>query len=213
MFTTVYNPPKTDGTGNIRPNLRKATAILDEAGYVLGKDGIRTNSKTGTRLEFEFIADNPAFERWILPFIQNLKKIGVAAIFRVVDDAQYQNRMQNFDYDMTIGVIPESDSPGNEQREFWNSDKADIKGSRNYIGIKNPVIDALVDNIISADTRAELVTATRALDHVLQWNFYVIPNWYYDKWRLAWWSKLDHPTNLSGLTPAVLDTWWAKEQE
>lgn len=210
VFTTEYNPPKTDGSGNIRANLKRASDILDAAGYKLGKDGIRVHEKNGTRLEFEFVDANPAFERWVLPFVQNLKKIGVAATFRVIDDAQYQNRMQNFDFDMTIGVIPQSNSPGNEQREFWSSDKADINGSRNYIGVKNPVVDTLVDQIISADTREELVTACRALDRVLQWNFYTIPNWYYNKWRIAWWAKLDHPENLSGLTPAILDTWWTK---
>ncbi|HNS43845.1 MAG TPA: extracellular solute-binding protein, partial [Alphaproteobacteria bacterium] len=211
VFTTEYNPPKTDGSGNVRANLKRASDILDAAGYKLGKDGVRVHEKTGTRLEFELVDANPAFERWILPFTQNLKKIGVAATFRVIDDAQYQNRMQNFDFDMTIGVIPQSSSPGNEQREFWSSAKADINGSRNYIGVKNPVVDTLVDNIIAADTREELVTSCHALDRVLQWNFYTIPNWYYNKWRLAWWTKLDHPEKLSGLTPAILDTWWVKE--
>ncbi|HNQ92127.1 MAG TPA: extracellular solute-binding protein, partial [Alphaproteobacteria bacterium] len=199
VFTTEYNPPKTDGSGNVRANLKRASDILDAAGYKLGKDGVRVHEKTGTRLEFELVDANPAFERWILPFTQNLKKIGVAATFRVIDDAQYQNRMQNFDFDMTIGVIPQSSSPGNEQREFWSSAKADINGSRNYIGVKNPVVDTLVDNIIAADTREELVTSCHALDRVLQWNFYTIPNWYYNKWRLAWWTKLDHPEKLSGL--------------
>lgn len=210
IFTKIYNPPSTDGSGNNRQNLRTASDILDAAGYKVGPDGVRMSDKTGVRLEFEFVTDSPAFERWILPFIQNLKKIGVSATFRVVDDAQYQNRMQKFDYDMTIMVIPQSDSPGNEQREFWFSDKADIDGSRNYIGVKNPVVDKLVEQLISADTRADLIANCRALDRVLQWNYYGIPNWSYNKWRLAWWSKLDHPQALSGLTPAIVDTWWVK---
>lgn len=208
VFTQEYNPPATDGSGNNRANLKKAADILDAAGYKIGKDGIRVHEKTGVRLAFEFVDANPAFERWILPFTQNLKKIGVEARFRVLDEAQYINRMQNFDFDMTTSVIPQSDSPGNEQRDFWTSAKADIPGSRNYIGLKDPVIDALVDQLIAADTRAELVAHCHALDRVLQWNFLVIPNWSYTKWRIAWWSKLEHPEHLSGMTPAITDTWW-----
>lgn len=213
VFTTEYTPPKTDGSGNNRANLKTASDILDAAGYAVGPDGVRVHAKTGVRLEFEFISDSPAFERWILPFVQNLKKIGVKANFRVIDDAQYLNRMQNFDYDMTISVIAQSDSPGNEQREYWTSEKADIAGSRNYIGIKNPAVDQLVQGIISAQTRADLVANCRALDRVLQWNYYVIPNWNYNKWRLAWWSKLQHPETLSGKTPGIVDTWWMKGEK
>jgi microcin C transport system substrate-binding protein len=108
-------------------------------------------------------------------------------------------------------VIPQSESPGNEQRDFWTSEKADIKGSRNYMGIKNPVVDELVKLLISAPDRKELEARAHALDRVLQWNHYVIPHWYYGSWRLAWWSKLDHPETLSGMTPAILDTWWVKK--
>ncbi|HOO51201.1 MAG TPA: extracellular solute-binding protein [Alphaproteobacteria bacterium] len=211
IFTKEYNPPKTNGSGNNRSNLKIASDILDQAGYKVGADGIRVSPETGKPLEFEFTDANPAFERWILPFIQNLKKIGVKATFRVVDEAQYINRMQTFDFDMTTMVYAQSDSPGNEQREYWLSEKADINGSRNYIGIKNIVVDSLVEQLIKAQTRDELVAHCRALDRVLQWNHYVIPNWYYNKWRLAWWSKLDHPENLSGTTPAILDTWWIKQ--
>ncbi|MDY0028838.1 MAG: extracellular solute-binding protein [Pseudobdellovibrionaceae bacterium] len=211
VFTTEYNPPKTDGSGNNRMNLKKATDILDAAGYKVGTDGIRVSPKNGKPLEFEFVDANPAFERWILPFIQNLKKIGVKASFRVVDEAQYINRMQTFDFDMTTMVIPQSDSPGNEQREFWMSEKADMNGSRNYIGLKNKVVDEMVEQLIKAQTREDLVAHCRALDRVLQWNFLAIPNWYYNKWRLAWWSKLEHPEHLSGTTPAILDTWWVKQ--
>lgn len=211
VFTTEYNPPKTDGSGNNRANLKKAADILDAAGYKLGADGVRVHEKTGVRLAFEFTESNPAFERWILPFTQNLKRLGVAATFRVIDDAQYTNRMQNFDFDMTTMVIPQSDSPGNEQRDFWYSAKADVAGSRNYIGLKSEAVDALVDNVIAADTREELVTSCRALDRVLQWNYLAIPNWSYNKWRLAWWANIDHPEKLSGKTPAILDTWWAKK--
>jgi microcin C transport system substrate-binding protein len=213
VFTTAYNPPSTDGSGNNRANLKAASEILDAAGYKLGKDGIRVHDKTGVRLSFEFMESNPAFERWILPFSQNLKRIGVECKFRVLDSTQYINRMQKFDFDMTTSVIPQSDSPGNEQREFWTSAKADIMGSRNYIGIQNPAVDVLVDKLIASGTREDLVASSRALDRVLQWNYYVIPNWFYNKWRLAWWEKLEHPEKLSGMTPAVLDTWWVKKEK
>jgi len=213
VFTTAYNPPSTNGSGNNRANLKAAVDILEAAGYKLGADGIRVHDKTGVRLSFEMIDANPAFERWILPFTQNLKRIGVEANFRVLDSTQYINRMQNFDFDMTVNVFGQSDSPGNEQREYWTSSKADIVGSRNYIGIKNPAVDALVDKLVGAQTRSDLVASTRALDRVLQWNYYSIPNWFYNKWRLAWWSKLDHPEKLSGLTPAVVDTWWVKKAD
>jgi microcin C transport system substrate-binding protein len=211
VFTTPYLPPVTDGSGNNRANLKTASDILEAAGYKLGKDGIRVHEKTGVRLSFEFIDANPAFERWVLPFTQNLKRIGVECKFRVLDSTQYINRMQNFDFDMTTTVFGQSDSPGNEQREYWTSAKADIAGSRNYTGIKNPAIDTLVDTLIASQTRDELITATRALDRVLQWNYIVIPNWYYNKWRIAWWSHIEHPANLSGMTPAIVDTWWMKE--
>jgi len=213
VFTTEFNPPKTDGSGNNRANLKIGSDILEAAGYKVSQDGIRVHEKTGQRLEFQMADANPALERWVLPFIQNLRKMGVDAKFRVIDSTQYINRMQNFDFDMTISVIGQSDSPGNEQREYWTSAKADIVGSRNYIGIKNPAIDTLVDNLIGSATRADLVASTRALDRVLQWNHYVIPNWHYNKWRMAWWSHIEHPENLSGMTPAVLDTWWMKDNK
>jgi microcin C transport system substrate-binding protein len=211
VFNSRYQPPKTDGSGNPRRNLRQAMTLLDEAGYKLGEDGIRVNEKTGQRLKFEIIDSNPAFERWVLPFIKNLKKIGVESSFRVLDPAQYQNRMNDFDFDMTILSIGQSSSPGNEQRDFWASNKADIQGSRNYMGIKSPVIDDLIEKIITAPDREELVALTRALDRVLLAEHYVIPQWHIDHWRIAYWNKLARPETLSGLTPSISDTWWVNQ--
>lgn len=211
VFTTRYMPPVTDGRGNLRANLRKAMQILDAAGYKLGDDKIRVHEETGQRLSFEIIDSNPLFERWVLPFIGNLKKIGVEASFRVLDPAQYQNRMNDFDFDMTIGSIAQSSSPGNEQRDFWASAKANIPGSRNYMGIKDPVIDDLIEKIIQAPSREELVALTRALDRVLLAGHYVIPQWHIDHWRIAYWAKLGLPENLSDLTPSITDTWWVKQ--
>ena len=119
--------------------------------------------------------------------------------------------MNDFDYDMTIGTIPQSDSPGNEQRDFWASVKADIPGSRNYIGVKDPVIDDLIEKIIQAPSREELVALCRALDRILLSGYYVIPHWHIDYWRVAYWSKLERPKHLSDLTPAIGDTWWVKK--
>jgi microcin C transport system substrate-binding protein len=209
VFTTRYAPPKNDGSGNMRENLRIAAKTLDDAGWKLGADGIRANAK-GEKLKFEIIDSNPMFERWILPFIANLKKIGVQASFRVLDPAQYQNRMNDFDFDMTVLPIGQSDSPGNEQRDFWGSDKADIPGSRNYIGIKDKVVDELIEKLIRAKSREELVTLTQALDRVLLAGYYVIPQWHTDHFNLAYWKKLERPKTLSPLTPGVSDTWWAR---
>ena len=207
VFTATYTNPKSDGSGNNRENLRRAAQILDEAGYKLGKDGIRV--KDGVRLEFEILDSNPMFERWVLPFVQNLQRIGVKANFRVVDTAQYQNRMNDFDFDMTIGTIGQSDSPGNEQRDFWSSAKAELSGSRNYIGVKDPVIDELVEMIIQAKSREDLVAKTHALDRILLSQHYVIPMWHYPKWRVAYWKKLQRPGTLSGISPLISQTWWS----
>ena len=211
VFTTRYQPPKTDGSGNLRKNLRAAMNLLDEAGYKLGADGIRVHEETGKRLSFEIIDSNPLFERWVLPMIGNLKKIGVEANFRTLDPAQYQNRMNDFDFDMTVMSIGQSSSPGNEQRDYWSSKKADIPGSRNYIGIKNPVLDDLIEKIIQAPNREELIALTRAMDRILLSGHYVIPHWHVDYWRVAYWKKLGRPESLSDLTPAVADTWWVKK--
>lgn len=212
VFTTRYQPPKTDGSGKNRMNMRQAAQILDSAGYKLGEDGIRVHETTGQRLEFEIIDANPMFERWVLPFIGNLKKIGVKANFRVLDPAQYQNRMNEFDYEMTISSMGQSSSPGNEQRDYWASSKADMAGSRNYIGVKSQAVDGIIEKLIQAPNREKLVAYTRALDRILLSGYYVIPQWHIDHFRVAYSKKLGRPETLSGLTPAVTDTWWVKQK-
>lgn len=207
VFTEEYKAPVSDGSGQNRANLRAAQKMLDEAGWILGADGIR--EKNGVKLSFEIIDTNPVFERWVLPFTQNLKRIGVEANFRIIDPAQYQNRMTEYDFDMTLGGFGQSSSPGNEQRDFWGSEKADIPGSRNYIGIKDPVIDEMIEGIIQAKDRQDLVTKVRAMDRVLLQGYYVVPMWHYPKWRMAYWNKIERPENLSGITPAIANTWWA----
>ncbi len=190
VFTTEYNPPKTDGSGNPRDNLAKAAALLDEAGWKV-ENGKRV--KDGKPFTFEFITDDPAIERFALPFTQNLERIGITATVRVVDSAQYQSRMEEYDFDMTSEIWGQSLSPGNEQREFWGTAAADTPGSRNTIGIKNPVVDELIGLIVNAQTRADLIIRCRALDRVLQWNYYLVPNFHLAAFRLAYWDKFGMP--------------------
>lgn len=191
LFTHPFTLPATDGSGDDRANLLRAAGLLREAGWTI-KGGALVGPK-GEPLRFQILLDNPAFERVTLPFIANLKRLGVQATIRLVDSAQYQNLLTNFDYDMIVAVWPESDSPGNEQREMWTSAAAKRPGSRNYAGIENPVVDALVGDVIHAGSRADLVTATHALDRVLLWNYYVIPQWYLAVDRIAYWNKFGHP--------------------
>lgn len=212
LFTVPYTVSHTDGSGDNRKNLRQAIKILENAGYKTGADGIRVNEKTKVRLSFEIIDNQPAFERWTLPFIQNLKKIGIEATFRVVDTSQYVKRLQDFDYDMTIHSVGESLSPGNEQRDYWHSSKADEVGSRNIIGISNPVVDKLIDMVVSAPSREELVYRTRALDRVLLWGYYVVPQWHINSWRVAYHDKFGKPDIISPQGLGVSDTWWMKAE-
>jgi microcin C transport system substrate-binding protein len=190
VFTTEYNPPVTDGTGNARDNLAKAAALLDEAGWKV-ENGRRM--KDGKPFEFEFLDDDPAAERTILPFARNLELIGVKATLRIVDSAQYQGRMENFDYDMTSKVWGVSSSPGNEQREYWGSSAADTQASDNLIGIKNPAIDKLIELIVTAPTRKDLIIRCTAMDRVLQWNYYLVPNFTIAAFRIAYWDKFGMP--------------------
>lgn len=208
VFTDVYQPPKTNGSGDIRQNLRKASLLLQEAGWSLDK-GVLKNKK-GEEFKFEILTNSPMFDRWLLPFVANLKKLGIKASMREVDMAQYQNRLNDFDFDVTIDSFPQTLTPGNEQYAYWGSELADTNGSMNYVGIQNPVIDAMIEKIVQAPTREDLITATRAMDRVLQWNFYVIPQWYINAFRIAYWDKLGHPAENPPYGLPVLDTWWAK---
>ena len=211
VFTAEYNPPSTDGTGNIRDNLAKAAALLDEAGWKV-ENGQRV--KDGKPLAFEFLLDDPALERIALPYVQNLERIGVKATVRVVDSAQYESRMESFDFDMTSDIWGQSNSPGNEQREFWGSQAANSPGSRNTIGIKNPAIDKLIDLIVSAQTREDLITRCLALDRVLQWNYYLVPNFHLAAFRVAYWDKFGMPaTRPNPLYGYGSSSWWIDPQK
>jgi microcin C transport system substrate-binding protein len=190
VFTTEFNPPKTDGSGNARENLAKASALLDEAGWKV-ENGKRV--KDGKVFQFEIIDDDPGGERTILPFAQNLQKLGIDATVRVVDSSQYQSRVENFDFDMTVRAWGVSPSPGNEQREYWGSHAASTPGSSNLIGISNPAVDKIIEQIVQAQTRHELIIRCTALDRVLQWNYYIVPMFNIAAFRVAYWNKFGIP--------------------
>jgi microcin C transport system substrate-binding protein len=211
VFTTPFENPITQGNGNNRTELAKAIQILDEAGYKTGEGGIRIHPETGEALRFEIMHRQPEFERWVLPFIRNLKRIGIEAEFRVVDTTQFVERLNNFDFDMTIGGAAQSLTPGNEQMDYWHSSKADQPGSRNYMGVRSPVIDDLVMMVINAPDREELIHRVRALDRVLLWDYYVIPQWHIDTWRIAHWDKFGKPDTQAPYSLGAIDTWWVKE--
>lgn len=206
VFTQEYQPPVTDGSGNIRDNLRKAFDLLKAAGWVI-KDKQLVNEKTGQPMTFEILLDEPVFERIALPFKKNLERLGIDAKVRTVDDAQFTKRVESFDFDMIIHSFGQSLSPGNEQRDYWSSDKADVKGSRNVIGIKDPVVDELINLVIAAPDRESLIFRTRALDRVLLWGHYVIPNWHIRAFRVAYWDEFSRPA-VSPKYSLGFDTWW-----
>ncbi|MCY4038325.1 MAG: extracellular solute-binding protein [Hyphomicrobiales bacterium] len=207
LFTTPYETPVTDGSGNIRNNLRKARALLSDAGWEI-KDGSLTHTQSGEIMEVEILLIQPNFERILLPYKKNLERLGISLSLRIVDSSQYLNRRQAFDFDMIVSGFAQSLSPGNEQRDFWSSEAADREGSRNFIGIKNPTVDALVEEIIFAKDREHLVAATRALDRTLLWQHYIVPNWHSPKERVAYWKHLGHPEQLPAFSLGFPNIWW-----
>ena len=206
VFTETYAPPTTDGSGWPRENLREAFRLLSEAGWDVVDNELR-NRETGEPFRFQILLVSPDFERIVLPMIRNLKRLGIDASARVVDTSQYINRLRSFDFDMFVFVWGQAESPGNEQRIFWSSAAADQADSRNFAGIKNPVVDELIEGLISACSREELVAWTRALDRVLLWNFYVIPNWHLRADRVLYWDRYDRPDVKvkSGVSTGL---WW-----
>jgi microcin C transport system substrate-binding protein len=207
VFTTPYANPVGGNPEAVRGNLREAMKLLKEAGYDIRER--KLVDAAGRPVSVEILVQDPSAERIALFYKPSLERIGVTTSIRVVDDAQYQNRVRSFDFDIVMDVWPESLSPGNEQREFWGSQSADQPGSKNVVGIKNPAVDALIDKVIFARDRAGLVAATKALDRVLLWNFYVVPQFTYPFSRYARWDRFSHAEPLpkygrSGL-PAL---WW-----
>ncbi len=206
VFTKSYAPPKTDGSGNIRSNLRTASRMLNDAGWTI-QGNKRVNTKTAKALEFEVLLVSPLFERIVLPFAKNLEKLGVTVTVRTVDSSQYRRRLDTFDYDMIVSVFGQSLSPGNEQRSYWGGEAADIEGGRNYAGIKDPVIDSLIEKVISASDRKGLIAAVRALDRVLQWGYWVIPHWHAKYDRVAYWNMFGRP-KVTPVQGNQFLAWW-----
>ena len=206
VFTTEYDPPKYDGSGNIRDGLRAALKLLKEAGWTFKGEKL-VNDETGQPFEFEIILVQPEFERIVLPFKKNLERMGIDARVRTIDSAQYERRMQTFDFDMAVVSFGASESPGNELRDYFGSQAADEPGSQNLLGIKSKVIDELTEELIKAPDRESLVAHTRALDRVLQYGYYVIPHYHVSAFRVAYWDKFRRPA-ISPKFAVGLDTWW-----
>ncbi len=207
VFTREYRPPSTE-PGGLRPNLVHALELLKQAGWVV-RDMRLVNAETGRPMTFEILIDEPSFERIALPFVKNLERLGVAARLRTVDAAQYQYRLKQFDFDMTVAVFAQSLSPGNEQIDYWASSSAETPGSRNLAGVRDPVVDRLIELVISAPTRPALVDHTRALDRVLLWGHYVIPQFHIAAFRVAYWNRFGRPA-VSPKYDLGFDTWWVE---
>ena len=207
VFTQEFKSPVNDTPQALRDNFRTALQLFEKAGWVL-KGNRLVNAKTGEPFTIEFMEADPSFERVVSPYIQNLKRIGIDARLRIVDTAQYVSRVNDFDFDVVSQVFAQSHSPGNEQREFWGSAAADLKGSRNLMGIKNPAIDKLIDRVVFATDRDDLVAATHALDRVLLWNYYVVPQWFSDTINVAYWNKFGIPEKQPEYIGIDIESWW-----
>jgi microcin C transport system substrate-binding protein len=208
VFTTPYSNPVGGNPQAVRGNLREAVRLFKEAGYEIRNERL-VNSKTGEPYVVEFLAEDPSFERVFLFYKPSLDRLGVGVTVRVVDASQYENRLRSWDFDIITNSWGESLSPGNEQRGYWGSQAADQPGTLNLIGIKNPAVDAMIDQIIFAKNRSDLVAATHALDRVLLWNHYVVPQWFYGKMRSARWDRFGHPDPLPKYgTSAFPAVWW-----
>ncbi len=208
VFSQPYTVPSTVGETTLRDNLRIGLRLLRDAGYAI-KDGVMVNTTTGEPLTFEILLAQKNFERIVLPFAANLEKLGIKVNVRLIDTNQYIQRVRSFDFDMITQVIPQSDSPGNEQRDYWHSDNVDVKGSRNYMGVSDPVVDELVSLLIQATSRQQLVDRVRALDRVLLHSHYVVPQWFLNVDRIAYWNKLVRP-EVVPKNGTDLSNWWAR---
>jgi microcin C transport system substrate-binding protein len=208
LFTKPYTNPVGGNPENVRNNLRQALALLREAGYEI-RDTKLINTKTNEPFSIELLVEQPAFERIMLFYKPSLQRLGIDVAVRTIDTSQYENRLRQWDYDVIIASWAESLSPGNEQRGFWGSQAADQPGSRNVIGIKNPAVDTLIERVIFSKSRDDLVAATKALDRVLLWNFYVVPQWTYPFTRTARWDRFGHPDTMPKYAaPAFPTIWW-----
>ncbi|TCO83457.1 microcin C transport system substrate-binding protein [Plasticicumulans lactativorans] len=210
LFTQPWRAPSTEAPGSLRDNLRAAQALLAEAGWTLQDEVL---VKDGQRLEFEALLENRAFERVFAAYAKNLQRLGVRMNYRTVDGSLYQRRVDIFDFDLVVHVYAQSQSPGNEQIGYWHSSMAAQEGSNNLMGLRDPVVDALVEKLVYAQDRAQLVAAAHALDRVLLWGEYVVPNWHSPVHRIAYRDRFGMPKQLPLYYQPLewaLSTWWAK---
>lgn len=231
VFEEEFELPAHDSGEASREHLRRASELLAEAGWsqppapgigqqMLSWVGLADLpdqnflvDEDGRRFTIEFLGSDPTAERVTAPFIQNLRRLGIDASLRIVDNTQYINRLRAFEFDMTTVVLAQSQSPGNEQREFWSSEAAEIEGSRNYAGIADPAIDELVDRVIFSEDREDLVAATQALDRVLLWNYYVVPQWHLAEVWVAYWDKFGMPDEQPAYAGIDVESWWIEPEE
>lgn len=210
VFTAGFKNPVNDTPQARRKNLREAQKLFADAGWKAVQQGqkqVLKNDK-GETFAIDIVLDSQAFERIALPYKEQLELLGVSVSVRTVDAAQYERIQEAYDYDMIVASWGQSLSPGNEQRDFFGSEFADKKQSRNYVGIKNPAVDELITRIILAPDRKALVAAARAMDRVLMWNHYVVPMWFKATDWIAYWSRVRHPENMPGYSPGYPDIWW-----
>jgi microcin C transport system substrate-binding protein len=208
VFGEPFTPPVTDGSGQDRKLLRQAGQLLEAAGYAI--KGGRREDANGRPIEVEFLLQEPSFEAHHMPYIRNLERIGVRANVRLVDSSQYQARLNDFDFDVSIQRFSFSTTPGESMRAYLGSDAAAIKGSRNLSGISDPVIDALIEKVVQAETREALTVACRALDRVLRAGRYWVPQWYKGSHWLAYWDQFEGPKEKPRYGRGVPETWWAR---
>jgi microcin C transport system substrate-binding protein len=213
VFTTAYTNPVGGDPTAARNNLREGLRLMREAGYEI-RDQRLVDTKTGNQLSVELLGNEPVFERVNLFYKPGLERMGIAVSIRTIDETQYENRLRSRDFDIIIHSWPQSLSPGNEQRGFWGSAAADQPGSENYVGIKNSAVDALIERVIFAKSRGELVAATKALDRVLLWHHYVVPQWTYRKVRAARWNRFGRPDTMPAYSADAFPTiwWWDAEK-
>jgi microcin C transport system substrate-binding protein len=206
VFGEPFVPPVSDGSGQDRSMLRHASALLQEAGFVV-KDRKRVTPQ-GEPISVEFLLDEPSFQPHHMPFIKNLGVLGIEANLRIVDPVQYRKRVDDFDFDLTVQRFGFSSTPGDSLRSFFSSQAAAMRGSQNLAGISDPVIDALVDKIIAADTRTSLTTACRALDRVIRTGRYWVPHWHKGSHWLAYWDLFSRPATKPRYARGIPETWW-----
>ena len=194
VFFKPLSPPRVTKENTMRDNLKKATRLLASAGWRV-KNGFLVNG-SGTKFQFEILLVSPSFERVMAPYVALLRKLGIEAKYRTVDRALYVERLKKFDFDMIVTTFSQSLSPGNEQRNYWHSSSASRRGSKNYAGIQSEAVDGLVEKIIYAENNRQLSSACKALDRVLWYGYYVVPNWYLGSHRISYYKKIHFPEKL-----------------